>query len=141
MNRYLLILGLVAALVVGFVILRPQDDDDPPASTVAQPTTATAPRSTPDSTVEAPAPPPDPKVLTIRVKDLAPVGGVREIKVDKGNRLRFNVSSDRPENVHLHGYDIEKPVGPGKVASFSLMANSRASSGLRLRSPRCRSVR
>jgi hypothetical protein len=121
-RRVLLVVAIVAALVVGFVVLRPQDDDKPSATTAAPTATATTPSSG-TATPTAPARPPKPKVPTIRVEGLKPVGGVRKIKVDKGDQLRFRVTSDAVENVHLHGYDIEKPVAPGKAASFSLKAN------------------
>ena len=121
MKPFLLVLGLVVVLGAGFVLLRPSDDDksaenDPPA------TATTAERTRTATTPARPAPAPKPKVITIRVKGNQPVGGVRAIKVDKGGQLRFRVVADQPENAHLHGYDVAKPVGPGKVASFSMPA-------------------
>lgn len=133
MNRFLLVLAVVVVFVVGFVVLRPSDDDQTSGSNVAPTASTTSPEAeTPTTsaqvdraaqpTPELPPPKPKPKVPTINVKALKPVGGERKITVDKGDLLRFRVRSDRAENVHLHGYDIEKPVAPGKPASFSVRA-------------------
>lgn len=125
MKRALLALAVFVVLLVGFVVLRPSGDDGDrsPATTAAPATTTVA--SVPAVTTPepaAPAPKPRPRVPTITVKALKPVGGVRDLEVDQGELLRFRVRSDRAETVHLHGYDIEKPVAPGKPASFSVRA-------------------
>lgn len=133
MNRVLLVLAVVVVFVVGFVVLRPSDDDQTSGSAGAPTASTTSPQgATPTTSVQAdpgaqptpelPPPTPKPKVPTIEVKALKPVGGVREIKLDKGDLLRLRVRSDRAENVHLHGYDIAKPVAPGRPASFSVRA-------------------
>jgi hypothetical protein len=36
--------------------------------------------------------------------------------------VRIVVSSDAPDEIHLHGYDIEKEVEPGKPAVFAFTA-------------------
>ena len=41
----------------------------------------------------------------------------------KGDRVRIVVSSDAPDDIHLHGYDIEKPVEKGKPARFDFVAD------------------
>ena len=84
----------------------------------------------------APKPPPAPKAKIIRVKNGAPVGGVKKITVKQADTIRFTVSADQAENVHLHGYDIETTLEPGvpSVPSSTLpmreiapLANRRAS--------------
>ena len=37
--------------------------------------------------------------------------------------MRFVVDSDEPDDIHVHGYDIEKSVAPGKPAKFSFTAD------------------
>ena len=59
----------------------------------------------------------------IRIRDGKPVGGVANIKVKKGDQVRIVVSSDARDDIHLHGYDIEKPVEPGQPAQFNFTAN------------------
>lgn len=61
-------------------------------------------------------------VQRIQVRGGNPVGGIERIEAKKGERMRITVSSDRPDEVHLHGYDIEKEVTPGKPVRFSFVA-------------------
>ena len=61
--------------------------------------------------------------LTIAVRDNKPVGGVQKLTVNKGDRVRFTVTADQPEEVHTHGYDIAKDVAPGKPARFDFKAS------------------
>jgi heme/copper-type cytochrome/quinol oxidase subunit 2 len=115
-------LGLVAlaliALVGAFVVISPGDDDgDNSSSEAAQTTpTATAPSATapPDDAV---IPPPTKIALTDHA-----AAEVADIDVKKGERVRFVVTSDQPDEIHVHGYDLEQEVGPGKPARFSFPA-------------------
>jgi FtsP/CotA-like multicopper oxidase with cupredoxin domain len=127
-NRALAALGAVLVLVIAFVMLRPGDDNtnnNEPASTVAADTTATPSASAPTTSTAAPTPAatPRPKVTTVRAVGRTPVGGIKSINVTKGDTVRFTVTSDQPENVHLHGYDVEKPVAPGRPARYVFKAN------------------
>ena len=58
----------------------------------------------------------------IRVKGGQPVGGVKDITVRQGGVIRLTVIADAAEEVHMHGYDIAKNVGPGAPASFTVPA-------------------
>ena len=125
------LLGAIV-LAVLFVALRDDDGDEQPAAT-AQPeaTTETAPpiateppaptaTELPPTTVDSP--PPGPTPVAIRVEDGRPVGGITRITVRQGERVALIVRSDVPEVVHLHGYDIERPVAPGKPAQLRFVA-------------------
>jgi hypothetical protein len=92
---------LIAAAVVLFVVLR--GDDSGGSSTG---TTATAAA----------------KPLVIEIKGGKPVGGVQQLTVNKGERIRFTVDSDVADEVHLHGYDIPKDVKAGSSVSFDVPA-------------------
>jgi plastocyanin len=59
----------------------------------------------------------------IRIKGGKVVGGPADIKVQKGDHVRIVVSSDAHDDIHLHGYDIERPVEPGQPAQFNFTAN------------------
>lgn len=124
MSRNARIASAVAALVVAavaFVALKPDEKSGtstPNTTSVTQSTVG----STSAATTTAPKPPPAPKAKIIRVKNGAPVGGVEKITVKQDDTTRFTVSADQAENVHLHGYDIEKPVGPGANARFVVPA-------------------
>lgn len=62
---------------------------------------------------DAPAAP-KPTTVTITVVKGRPVGGIKRPTVKKGTVVRFVVRADRGESVHLHGYDVDKPVRHGK---------------------------
>lgn len=61
-------------------------------------------------------------VPTIEVKNDEPVGGVQELEFDAGEEIRFRVSSDTAEEIHIHGYDIAKDVPAGGTVEFSFPA-------------------
>jgi len=89
----------------------------PPVETAAPaPETAPAETAAPAETTAKPAP------LRIETKGGKPVGGVRELVVQAGDVVRFTVTSDVAEEVHVHGYDILKEVGPGAPARFRFEA-------------------
>ena len=79
--------------------------------------TNTAPRHSKRSTT-APAP-----AFKIQIKDEKPVGGAQNFKVKKGDNVTIVVSADAHDLIHLHGYDIEKAVEPGKPATFKFTAD------------------
>lgn len=61
-------------------------------------------------------------VPTIEVKNEEPVGGVQELEFESGEEIRFRVSSDAAEEIHIHGYDIAKDVPAGGTVEFSFPA-------------------
>ena len=101
----------VAAAVALFVVLQGGDDSDEPA--VKGELTA-APQGNGSANGDA-KPKPEP-VPVIRIQGGQPVGGVQEVEVSSGDRARFRVVSDTDGVVHLHGYDVEKPVTAGSVS-------------------------
>ncbi len=130
-RKALLAVAAVVVLAVGFALARPSDDDPTPIttpepSTTAGPTATAAPsdEDTSEPVATAPAASPEPAATLIRVRGGAPVGGVQTIDVDKGDMIRFTVSSDQSDEVHVHGYDLEKPVGPDAPARFSFTADA-----------------
>lgn len=44
------------------------------------------------------------------------------VEVAKGEKVKIVVHSDTPDEIHLHGYDIEKMVGPGQDAVIEFAA-------------------
>jgi hypothetical protein len=135
-------LGLVAVavvvLVAAFVIAAGGSDeaekrsDEPPAATTpgreaeAKGTGGTATpsesadhddRARPNRQTEQPT------VEVVRVRGGQPVGGVKTFKYHRGDRIRLRVTADAPDEVHVHGFDVEKPVGPAAPATFSIEAD------------------
>lgn len=109
-----LLVAAAAVAALAFVLLRPSDEKPP--STAATETTAAS------AATEATTAKPEPQVATIRVQGGQPVGGVRKLTFREGERIRFRVTDETEDEVHLHGYDVEKPVGPGEAANFSVPA-------------------
>ena len=82
--------------------------------TVTEPTTTTAPTK--------PKPKPRPTTITIRVVDGLPQGGIARPSVKKNDRVVLIVRSDTADEVHLHGYDISRPVAAGGRAHLPFVA-------------------
>ncbi|HEX6388902.1 MAG TPA: hypothetical protein VFZ89_05640 [Solirubrobacteraceae bacterium] len=130
-SRVALILAALAVLVGGFFLARDSDDDGDDAADTPLVTTETETVPTSEVTISVPAPtttqptttqPAAPAIETISVRDGKPVGGVQELRFDKGERVRFRVRSDVAEEVHVHGYDIAKDVAAGGSVTFSFDA-------------------
>jgi hypothetical protein len=103
---------LAAVAVVLFVVLSGGDDDggDGDGTTTAA-TTGT-------STAAEPA------FEVIRIADGAPVGGPRELDYEKGDRIRIKVIPEPGiEEIHLHGYEIEKEPEGTKPVIFDFNAD------------------
>jgi hypothetical protein len=61
-------------------------------------------------------------VPTIVVRDGEPVGGIQELEYSAGEEIRFRVSSDAAEEIHVHGYDLMKEVPAGGTVEFDFPA-------------------
>jgi hypothetical protein len=64
-----------------------------------------------------------PQVERIAIVGNEVKGGVRSIHVKKGSAVRIVVSVDKPNTLHLHGYDIEKEATPHTPARFVFAAD------------------
>jgi hypothetical protein len=116
--RSFVIGGAAIAVAAGlYFALRP-DDTDEPAATTATTTTDT------DTTTVVPQPPqpPPPARVRIPVRGGLPVGGVRRITASRGRRVILVVTSDVADHLHLHGYDVVRDVGPGRPARIAFTA-------------------
>lgn len=119
----------IAAVVVLFVLLRPDDDGGTanPAPPTAPPPSDPGPLPTGEEPPSPPPPPPPPApppaaVVRVAVRGGEPVGGIRRATVAKNRRVILVISSDLPDEVHVHGYDLSSPVGPRKPARISFRA-------------------
>jgi plastocyanin len=118
-QRIGLIVAAVLVAVLAFVIASPGGDDD--GGNAAQ-TTATT--STTETGTETTAPaPPKPEATKIDIRGGQLVGEPAEIHAKNGDTVVIVVSADAPDDIHLHGYDIEKKVEPGKPVTFRFKAN------------------
>jgi multidrug efflux pump subunit AcrA (membrane-fusion protein) len=87
-----------------------------PATSAGPPATTKTPAAPTGTTGDVPA------TTSVEVKDGQPVGGTKTVTVKKGDHVRIVVTVDAPQEVHLHGYDIEKEATPGMPAVFDFDA-------------------
>jgi len=64
-----------------------------------------------------------PATTTIVVRNGEPVGGVQELEYNAGDEIRFRVSSNQADEVHVHGYDVEEEIPAGGSAALSFPAD------------------
>jgi hypothetical protein len=106
----------------------------PPTDTTAPPTETTAPRTetmeateTTEATETSPAETtpakPKPRTIVVVVDQGRPRGGIKRPKLAKGEKVVLVIRSDAGEAVHVHGYDVEKPLTPGKPLRIPITAN------------------
>jgi FtsP/CotA-like multicopper oxidase with cupredoxin domain len=93
-QRIGLLVAAVAVAVVAFVIVQSGGDDNSSSG-----------------------------VTHISVKGGVLAGDPQTIEAKKNDTVQIVVSSDVPDQIHLHGYDIEKEAAPGKPARFNFKAN------------------
>jgi plastocyanin len=124
-QRIGLIVAAVAVAVLAFVIVSPGGDDEADTASQTNATTGTETTRTDTRTsteTETPAPP-KPETTRIDIRGGEVAGGPAEIHAKNGDTVVIVVSADAPDDIHLHGYDIEKKVEPGKPATFRFKAN------------------
>jgi heme/copper-type cytochrome/quinol oxidase subunit 2 len=117
--------------VGAFFVLRPSDDEEgsaapPTASQSEEPADAPAQGNGGGgdggrSDEEAPAPAPE--APEIELEDGQPIGGVETIEAESGETIEFVVSSDAPDELHVHGFEITEQVAPGEPARFRFPAD------------------
>jgi FtsP/CotA-like multicopper oxidase with cupredoxin domain len=62
-----------------------------------------------------------------RIYDVAIEGGAMspdEISAEEGDFVTLRLTSERPVEVHLHGYDLEGAVSPGEETELSFQADA-----------------
>lgn len=118
------LLGLAALTIVVAVVLGITgggSQDEPIIDTRTQAAQATMPSGATTQTTKAPRPRPGPDT-TIVFRDGEPVEGIEKLRFRRGSTIGFTVRSDVADNVHLHGYDVAKPIEAGGTVRFSIPA-------------------
>lgn len=92
-----------------------------PAPPESQPSSPATPRATGSAPAEAT---PSPTAAARRFEFMI-VNGVADpplerVSVERGTAVRIVVASDRPDELHLHGYDLRAEVGPDREAVLEL---------------------
>jgi FtsP/CotA-like multicopper oxidase with cupredoxin domain len=134
-QRIALVAAAVVVAVLAFVIAQPGDDEDggdraatTPAQTEIEETadggTDGGGAEAPPETDEEPPPPPELDATRIQMRGGEVVGGAQDIEVTQGDTVRIVVTSDAPDEIHLHGYDITRNPAPGQPARFRFRADA-----------------
>jgi hypothetical protein len=120
--RGLVALGAVAVIVVLFVVLAGGDDNgsDNTATTQTQTAGSTGTAGATGATGQKQSKPAIPR---IEVVDGKPQGGVQRLTYTKGDPVRFAVTSDVADEIHVHGYDLKKDVPAGGTVRFTFPAS------------------
>jgi hypothetical protein len=121
-QRFTFLAIAVVIAVVAFVVLADTSEDDGGSQTAATATpTATetaAPTEAEPAETATPTPTPTPKP-----PPLLTAGNARELTFTEGERIRFRVRSDVPEEIHVHCYDITREVPAGRTITVSFEAS------------------
>ena len=112
-------LGLaLVVLVAAFALLRPTDDDTGEPREALRPTPTSTPTPGPRRDGE-----PTPTATPEDRSPLLVADRVQRIEVRKGDHVRLRARSTRPDEVHVHGYDILRDLAPGKTVSLDFDAD------------------
>jgi hypothetical protein len=112
LNRTAFALLAVLALAGGLAACGSGSDETNEASTA----TTTRPADSPESASMGG------KVPTIVIRNGEPVGGIKQLEYSAGDQIRFEVTSDVADEVHVHGYDLMQDVPAGGTVSFDFPA-------------------
>lgn len=127
------VLGAIAVVLL-FVVLRPDDEPGPRSdpSPSPSPTSAATPTDEPSPTgspteTETPEPSPtetpEPAETTIEIEVVGgEVIGPGEVEVAQGSRVDIEVEADVADEVHVHGYDLIASVTPERRAKIEFRA-------------------
>ena len=116
-------LSIPCAVVVSALALAGCGGGGSSQTTAATDTAASA--TTPTTTAETTTTPaaPKPTTITIVVTKGRPRGGIQRPTVKKGDEVVLVIRSDAGEQVHFHGYDVEKDVTPGTPVRIPFTAS------------------
>ena len=112
--------GIVIAVVV-FLFVADDDTADQESETTQQTETETVPedpgngQDEPEKEPKEPQEPAEPQAPKLEIRDGAPVGGPLEVEVTVGEELRIDITTDAPDELHLHTYDVYLDIVPGKT--------------------------
>jgi hypothetical protein len=99
-----------------------EDQDQSTATTAGSATTAAGSGTTTagSATTEAG---PAPQTIQVTVTGTKVQTAERRVKVPLGSDVRLEVTADRADEVHLHGYDRKVDIEPGKLAELEFTAD------------------
>ena len=112
---------LLAVVLVALVIVAGcgGDEGSPPVTTAVETTVETPTPPPPPAPTPTPKPA-QPKTIVVVVDQGRPRGGIKRPKLEQDTKVVLVIRSDLGEAVHVHGYDVERPLRPGKPLRIPL---------------------
>jgi hypothetical protein len=114
---------LVAVAAGAFALAGCGGDNGSQATTTTDTSAAQTTTAAAETTTETTPATPRATTIVIVVDNGRPRGGIERPTLQKGDKVVLVVRTDAGEEVHLHGYDIEKPVTPGTPVRIPFTAN------------------
>ena len=111
-QRFTFLAIAVLIAVIAVIVLSSSTGDDDETAATPTPTATAEPGAAGTATPE-PTPEPTPKPKP--PPPLIGPGKVTELEFKEGEQIVFRARADGPEEIHVHGYDLEKEVGPEPV--------------------------
>jgi hypothetical protein len=115
----------IAAVLAASVVLLAGcgEDSTSSAGPSGDPTTTAETTTAPAQTTPAkPTPKPTPRTIMIVVEQGRPRGGIKRPTLEQGEKVVVVVRSDVGDEIHVHGFDVERPLTPGKPVRIPLTA-------------------
>ena len=110
--------GVVIAVIV-FLFVANDDTADQESETTQTAETQTTPEDDSDSgdksESDKPEKPAEPEVPQLEIQNGEPVGGPLELEVTAGDELRIDITTDAPDELHLHSYEVYLDIVPGET--------------------------
>ena len=94
-----------------------------------QPTTSDPAKHHAEQPAQSTSPPADQpaqtrdETISVRISEGRVDGVPARVEVDSGTRIRLEVSSDRSDELHIHGYDKTAPLPAGTPAVVTFVAD------------------
>lgn len=110
--------GIAIAVVVFLFVANDDTANQETETSTPTETQATEPANKPDGSKgdgKKPEKPAEPEVPQLEIRGGAPVGGPLEVEVTEGDELRIDITTDAPDELHLHSYDVYLDIVPGKT--------------------------
>lgn len=100
-------------------------DDQPAGDDSGGPTTPGPTAGAPETATPSPtaSPTADVELLEYEISGGRADPPLERVTVDRGTRVRIVVTSDEPDEIHLHGYDLEAEVAPGEEGVIEFVAD------------------
>ena len=115
--RMSLVLAAAIAAILAFVMLRPSDEPTV-AEAPTPPEAAGTPAAATSDREATPAPTPKPKPKPVLLTADAP----RTLSFERGETVTFRVRHGSDEELHVHGYDIARPLPAGQTVTVRFPA-------------------